>query len=108
MGARAQVKIKDTGVYLYTHWGAGSIVQNVQDALSRRERWSDPEYLGRIIFEQMTAGQTGSALGFGIGTSEHGDIQILVTVDVERQKVEVKDIYENFVEEIGFKEFVAG
>lgn len=106
MGARAQVKIKDTGVYLYTHWGSGSIAENVQDALSRRERWNDPEYLARIIFDQMTVGQAGGSTGFGIGASQHGDIEVLITVDTENQLVTVTEIYEKQENTHTFADFV--
>lgn len=105
MGARAQVKINDTGVYLYTHWGAGKIVEDVQEALSRRARWSDPEYLARIIFDQMK-GADMSELGFGIGTGEHGDIEMLITIDTKEQLVTVKDIYEKTENTTTFEEFL--
>lgn len=83
MGARAQVLIEEEGVYLYTHWGSGTIKEDVQRALDSergKARKDDPEYLARIIFEEMIGDERGSETGFGIGTSEHGDIDILVTV----------------------------
>jgi hypothetical protein len=92
MGARAQVLIKDEGVYLYTHWGSGNIVADVRTALrsgAGRNRIDDPEYLARIIFDVMQAGEHGTETGFGIGTSEHGDIDILVTVDCANRTVTV-------------------
>lgn len=35
MGMRAQVKIEDTGVYLYTHWGSETLVDVVKDTIKR-------------------------------------------------------------------------
>jgi len=87
MGARTQVFIKDTGVYLYSHWGSGNILKTVKKALARKQRWSDPEYLARIVFETMIGNNSGSAVGFGVGTTMHSDIDNLVTIDCKRQVV---------------------
>ena len=94
MGARAQVLIKETGVYLYTHWGSGSLEDVVNDAVNSRigrSRRTDTEYLTRIIFCAMIKaggcdfdGET----GFGIGTEEHGDIELLVTVTENEVKAQ--------------------
>jgi len=104
MGARAQVHIKDTGVYLYTHWGAGSIEEDAKNAIARGVRWDDPEYLTRIIFDQMKGTNTTSELGFGIGTSQHGDIEKLITVSCKEQTVRVLDIYEKQETSYKFKD----
>lgn len=73
MGARAQVLIQDEGVYLYTHWGSGSLGEDLKRALAKRWRWTDPEYLARIIFDEMK-GADFEETGYGIGTSAHGDL----------------------------------
>jgi hypothetical protein len=106
MGARAQVKITDTGTFLYTHWGSGEIVEDVRAALARRERWNDPEYLARIIFDQMVGIQQGTETGFGIGTSQHGDIDILVEVNCKEQTVTEVDPYSDRVRITTFKDFI--
>lgn len=108
MGARAQVKIQDTGVFLYTHWGAGEIQEDVRTVIRRGKRLNDPEYLARIIFDQMTLGQQGQDIGAGIGTQEAGDIEVLVTVDTERKTVTVKDVYEGTSRTTTFTEFAQG
>jgi hypothetical protein len=108
MGARAQVKIEDTGVFLYTHWGAGEIVEDVRTVIRRGKRLSDPEYLARIIFDQMTLGDQGNETGAGIGTSQHGDIETLVTVDTRTKTVEVTDIYGGRTSRTTFTEFAQG
>lgn len=83
MGARAQVLMEDTGVYLYTHWGADSIADDVRAAVNSPQgqgRLHDPEYLARIIFERMIGDDRNTETGFGIGTEIHGDIEVLVRV----------------------------
>lgn len=92
MGDRAQVFMKDEGVYLYTHWGAPGLVKTVQRALARRERWNDPEYLARIIFCEMVKGEEHEPTGFGIGGEQHGDVWRIVEVHCAEDKVRVLDI----------------
>jgi len=90
MGCRGQVRIKDDygdgSVYLYTHWGAEELKEDVALALARRKRWTDSEYLARIIFDQMKGNDVGH-LSFGIGTSEHGDNEQFITIDVKDQEI---------------------
>jgi hypothetical protein len=96
MGARAQVLIEDDGVYLYTHWGAGSIEDDVLKALKSdagQGRLNDSEYLARIIFEVMIGDERGTETGFGIGTTQHGDIEKLITVNCGQGLVTVHDMY---------------
>jgi hypothetical protein len=74
MGDRANVFIRSSwdkdearGVFLYTHWGGESLPGVVAEALERgRSRWGDDQYLARIIFCQMVAGQEMETTGFGI------------------------------------------
>jgi hypothetical protein len=84
MGDRAQIAIHDITapaddyteevcVYLYTHNGGTYLPRVLARALARRQRWTDPEYLARIIFCEMVKGQEDGELNFGIGTAEHGD-----------------------------------
>jgi hypothetical protein len=87
MGARTQVYIKDEKVYLYSHWDSGSIKKIVAKALVKRWRWDDPEYLARIIFEEMIGNQKGTEMGFGIGTSQHQDLDNMITIDCAKQKI---------------------
>lgn len=92
MGDRGQVLIKDE-VYLYTHWSGTELQQDVRNALAKRWRWDDPEYLARIIFEEMIGDSAGEETGFGIGTGIHGDIEHpLIIVDCKNQKVILKDM----------------
>ena len=83
MGCRGQVLIESEGVYLYTHWGADTLLDDVLRAVNSpkgQSRRTDGEYLARIIFCEMVKDDIDGETGYGIGTQEHGDIQLLVTV----------------------------
>lgn len=93
MGARAQVLVKDAGVYLYTHWGADGLEDIVKQSLDSergKNRRNDDEYLARIIFEDMIDAESGRGgeTGFGIGNTQHTDIEKLVIVTPDEIKVE--------------------
>jgi len=106
MGDRAHVKVIDgtnPPLYLYTHWGASTIVNDVHEVLKVRKRWDDPAYLSRMIFDRMKKDSVDSVLGFGISTYEP-DGWIAVTVDTDNHVVsfatedtEVKNSFERFV-----------
>ncbi len=100
MGARAQVLIKDEGVYLYTHWGSGELLDDLKRALASqagRNRWGDPEYLARIILNVMQGYEHGAEFGFGIGTTKHGDLDYTpIIVDCAHQTVTVGNSKQSF------------
>ena len=104
MGTRAQVFIKDTGIYLYQHWDGDGLFQIVKDAIAKGWRWNDEEYLTRIIFCEMVKDDIGGETGFGIGNSQHGDIEYLITVDCEKQTVTELKIYSQKEKTISFKD----
>jgi hypothetical protein len=85
MGCRGQVKISmgenEPAVFLYTHYDAYRLGKIVQTALKKRQRWDDDEYLARIIFDEMTKDCYNKETGFGIGTSQHADIECLVEIN---------------------------
>lgn len=89
MGTRAQVFMKDKGVYLYQHWDGYALMQTVVNAVNGIGvgRQDDPEYLGRIIFSQMIRNDLDGETGFGIGNSQHEDIDYLVTVDCKAKTI---------------------
>jgi hypothetical protein len=95
MGSRGQVCIKEShnsnGVWLYTHWGADELILTVQRALKKQWRWGDDEYLARIIFDEMVAGEHGEETGFGIGLSQHADVWRVIEVDCKTQQVTIRD-----------------
>lgn len=109
MGARAQVKIKTSpkkSVYLYTHWGAESLEQDVARALAKRWRWSDSGYLARIIFEEMVGDKKGTETGFGIDTEQHGDIEKLIKINTEKETIKSIDIWRRTEVSYTFEEFI--
>ena len=89
MGARAQIKIEDTGVYLYTHWGSSTLPKVLSNVLADGKRLDDTEYLTRIIFEAMIEnGSNSKETGFGIGTQAHTDLDYPpILVNCENQTV---------------------
>jgi len=104
MGTRAQVFMKDTGVYLYQHWDGDDLFQKVKNAIAKKWRWDDEEYLTRIIFCEMVKDNIDGETGYGIGNSQHGDIEYLVTVDCKNQTVEEIHCYTKNIKNISFKD----
>jgi len=78
-------------VCFYTHWGGSELPTNVSHAIARRERWSDPGYLSRIIFCQMVgADDFEGTTSFGIYAGQTGDNEYpLLVVDCPNQCVRV-------------------
>jgi hypothetical protein len=101
MGDRGQVKIN--GVFLYTHYGATDLVDDVKRAIAKNWRWSDKEYLARIIFNEMQNGDYDTETGFGIGTKKHSDIWRLITI--KDKKIIVED-YDKKIFDGSFEDFL--
>lgn len=109
MSTRSQVVLKSrafsTPIYLYQHHDGYALYKIVCNAINRKERWNDPEYLARIIFSEMI--KAGSytdyndkfinaldeSTGFGIGTSQHGDIEYLIEVNIDNQMIYEREGY---------------
>jgi len=103
MGTRAQVFIKDEGVYLYQHWDGDNLMDKVVKAVNSpvgKGRQDDPEYLARIIFCEMVRGDEAGETGYGIGTNMHGDIEYLVTVDCKKRTITETEVYRNRISRI--------
>jgi len=102
MGARANVIIKSgtEQVVLYSHWGGRDVVTQVKEALARKARWDDFQYLTRIVFCQMLDDLTGET-GFGITTTIHDNEFPVTTINVDDQTVEVED-----GKTLSFEEFI--
>lgn len=92
MGDRANVAVKgdDGTVYLYTHWAGEKLRDTVAAGLKRgRGRWSDPYYLRRILFSEMTQNSVLDENGYGIG-ADIGDNQIgrpILVIDTQTQTI---------------------
>ena len=87
MGDRGNIHIKDSGVYLYSHWGGYDLPFTLQKALLKKWRWDDHPYLTRIIFDVMTGGVVGKETGFGISTEICDNEYPILTVSVEDMTV---------------------
>lgn len=91
MGDRGNIAIhyrNDQEVFFYAHWHGHALPTIVRDALARRERWTDADYLARIVFCTMVKGNEEDSQGFGIGTGAAGDGEHpIIVLDVERQIV---------------------
>jgi hypothetical protein len=98
MGCRGQVRIKDSygnNVFLYTHYGAYRLKEDVARSMEHRDtsrfkekcRTYDSEYFARVIFDRMKEDDTKGVLSYGIGTTEHGDIEQLITIDCEKKTI---------------------
>ena len=104
MSTRSQVHFINSGVYLYQHHDGYDLPHRVQNAISKNVRWNDEEYLTRIVFDSMKSEMEAYLkkeygeephTGYGIGTSRHGDIEYLVTIDCAAQQIEVLEGFGN-------------
>lgn len=95
MGDRANVRVLaeswPTDVYLYTHWTGTELPGIVQSVIAREERWTDPSYLGRMIFSAMVKDHIDAATGYGISSTVGDGDDRIITVDVDRQAVTMPD-----------------
>lgn len=73
-------------VWFYTHWSGSEREETVREALSLNERWDDPSYLARIIFDKLTGGDA-STTGFGISTTLQDNEHPICVVDIPEQVV---------------------
>jgi len=77
-----------TKIYLYTHWGAEELEETLRQALLRgRDRWSDPEYLARVIFSEMIQDEVLETTGYGIAPYPGDEEYPTIEVDLEKQTV---------------------
>lgn len=96
MGDRAQIGIKqqDGGtVWLYTHWAGSETPKILAEALGRRARWTDEQYLSRVIWDAMVEKhEHGKETGYGITTWPVSDANHpFLIVDTTEQRVTMHD-----------------
>lgn len=103
MGDRGNVRLEygegHQPIYLYTHWQGTFLPQIVAEALDSpagRDRWNDPSYLARIIFNRMTRGFEADATGYGISPYQADWNHPDVVVNLEAQTVDGYP-YEEFI-----------
>jgi hypothetical protein len=89
MGTRGQVHIKDTDIYLYQHFDAYNLPEKIRKVIEEGKRLDDPEYLARIIFYEMIKDYKDQYAGFGIGSTQHDDIEYLVEINCAEEIVTV-------------------
>lgn len=108
MGDRANVVIYEPqegadpheAVFLYGHWSGSELPQDLKRALVRGvERWTDPQYFARIVFQQMIGNDKGIT-GFGI-TTRLGDNEYPLLV-CEMRNLFVTEYPEDVYREHGF------
>lgn len=98
MGDRRNVVVRfsdENSVALYTHWTGSALPNILAEALKRGiSRWTDAEYLTRIIFCEMVQGNVRGDTGYGIapfktGTSDYCEATpgYDLLVDPEKQTV---------------------
>jgi len=93
MGDRANIHIRedeeDVGVYLYTHWCGTNLPEILKNVLEKRWRWEDAPYLTRIIFDEMSKGDQGNEINFGISTSLCDGDDRIIEVIVDKQLIKI-------------------
>jgi len=92
MGDRGNIVVRQAednknDVWLYTHWSGSEIGEVVANALARKHRWTDPSYLTRIIFDELTKGQQGEETGCGISCEMKDNEHDILVVDCPKQCV---------------------
>lgn len=110
MGDRANIVIEKDNeafpheVYLYTHWSGSELPDILRAALVRgRNRWTDGQYLARIIFSEMINGSVMDETGYGISTRPGDGQSNMIYVNVEKQTVRHKKqqwSFEDFVSQV--------
>ncbi len=93
MGDRSNIVIENTyntpsRVYLYGHWAGERIIKSAVHGLNSG-RATDPDYLARVVFEDMLARSEilGTETGFGI-SARLGDNEHPVLVISDRPKTD--------------------
>lgn len=84
MGDRGNIVFKRKGtadLYFYAHWSGTDLPAIVKHALAKRQRWDDPSYLARIVFDVLTEGHHSTETGFGIDTEENDNEHSHVVID---------------------------
>jgi hypothetical protein len=89
MGDRVNIAVQDEGkrVYFYGHWSGQDAPTLVQSALKRgKDRWDDPAYLARVVFDDFTGGDRDTT-GYGISTEPGDNEHPFIIVDCDKQTV---------------------
>lgn len=94
MGDRANIVMrfenngKKSDIFFYGHWAGRDAPAAAQRALARKERWTDDQYLARLVWDSFCPeSQHGKELGFGISPFIGDNSHDLTIVDIEAQRV---------------------
>lgn len=92
MGNRGNIIVRSgkKEIFFYTHWCGSEMAFILKSALERgKERWGDPSYLNRIIFEEMIKNDKLGITGYGICFEEedHDAGNPYIVVDHDEEKV---------------------
>lgn len=105
MGARTNFELKDAkgSVWLYSHWGGDTKVEDLANALAKAEpRWTDPTYAMRIVVSQLIGDQWNDTTGYGLSSYEHGEESYLpICVNFDTETVTYDDVeynYQDFID----------
>ena len=97
MGDRSNVSIisqYDGTAVLYSHWGGTRLFEVARQALDStiaRNRWNDPPYLRRIIFQTILAKDGLQETGFGISGNIGDNEYKVMVIDTDSQRVAFVD-----------------
>ena len=97
-------------VYLYSHNTADELIAVVDEVLSRKVRWNDPDYLTKMLFCRMIPqDKWNDELGFGIGTQLYTDVNMLLSLDTVHQTIKISSAFETYVSNtisMSFEDFI--
>lgn len=81
-------EVRQLGIYVYSHWDGHELPEYVQAALLRgRDRWTDPQYLARILVDQICVNGRDQDTGYGIGLTIGDNSFPITIVDLGLQEV---------------------
>jgi hypothetical protein len=111
MGNRANVELvfnDNQSIFIYAHWEGSRMVNVLHDSLSKRARWTDDEYLARIITGDMInkLGYADETSGMGLSPSPV-DGRIVARVLLEEQRLTDVELDEHGIWSGSFEEFVS-
>jgi len=95
MGNRGNICMEEGDgkkIYFYGHWSGDGLFKILQSALKRgHSRWSDEQYLSRIIFCEMVKGDEQNLSGFGISTYVGDNEHPILVVNSSKQTVSIEE-----------------
>ncbi|GAH47823.1 unnamed protein product, partial [marine sediment metagenome] len=80
-------------IFLYTHWGCYELEELAKKVIRQGWRMQDACYFTRIMFCEMVKGEEAGETGYGICNHIHGDIEVLIVIDLEKRTMITRQIY---------------